>query len=95
MLSKYPSLLLHVQSRNANTVEPLYCGHPWGYKKVSSKRGVLISSEVAIIHIYSNWDPSQCPQYRGCPYFRGVHSERFHCILIANKIEVVVAVMYM
>ena len=27
----------NVQSRNANTVEPLYSGHPWDYKSVQYK----------------------------------------------------------
>ena len=33
----------------------------------------------------ANWGPSQCPLHRGCPYFRGVHSERFHCIHIYSN----------
>ena len=51
---------------------------PLGLQKVSSiKRCPYFRSW--FIHIYSNWDPSQCPLYRRCPYFRGVHSEGFHC----------------
>ena len=29
---------------------------------------------------YFIWDFTYCPQYRRCPYLRGVRREGFHCI---------------
>ena len=60
-----------------------YSWHPWDYKVSSIKRCPYFRGW--FIHICSNWDLSQCPLYRGCPYFRGIHGKRFHCIVLNLK----------
>ena len=56
------------------TVEPLYCGHHWEPSNCLDCRGVLNSGVV----LYG-MGQKQVSILERCPYFRGVHSERFHC----------------
>ncbi len=55
--------------------EPLCCGHHWEPSNCPDCRGVL-NSEVLLYRI-----TTKASVHIGVliPYFRGVHSERFHC----------------
>ena len=79
-----PWRLVYIIKKNNNnnnyTVEPLYCRHHWEPSNCPDCRGVF-NSRVVLYRITTTGTIVSVH----CPYFRAVHSERFHCIMYIPK----------
>ena len=78
LLGFFCSLFFKGLEEKENTVKYLYYGHQGDRNRCPDYRGVRFR-EVGFIWISVSQGPSDLSIIERCPYYRGVHKERFHC----------------